>query len=181
METRMTRPSARQAIRFGSLALAAALLSACAQKKPEPVAQPAPPPALKPILMISDHRSGGSSDAHISFINGTDRTLQYVMFKTTAYTHSGQRVNSKKSGRPDTWLRVAGPIAPGAHSGEKIWTQVWQHRDLGCFRIEGAEVIYAEDQSVEYHTTDRFALLNGSELRNSSCGSGNLTAERVTP
>ena len=175
----MTIPSARQVIRLGSLALTAALLSACAQKKPEPVAQPKPAPVLKPVLMISDHRAGGSSDAHISFINGTDKTLQYVMFKTTAFTHSGQRVNSKKSGRPDTWLRVAGPFAPGEHSGDKVWKQVWQHRDLGCFRIEGAELIYAEDQSVEYHATERFALLNGSELRNSNCGNSNLTAERT--
>jgi len=182
MENSMTtRPSARSALRLGGLALAAALLSACVQEetlKP-PVAQKPEPVKLKPVLIISDHRAGGSRDAHISFINGTDKTLQYVMFKTAAYTHNGQRVYSKKSGRPDTWLRVAGPFAPGEHSGEKVWKQVWQHRDLDCFRIEGAELIFAEDQSVEYHTSDHFALVNGSDLRNRTCGSNKLaTAEQ---
>lgn len=177
METCMPRPSASHLIRLGGIALAAALLSACAQRQPEPVAQPKPAPAPKPVLMISDYRAGDGSDAYISFINGTSQTLQYVMFKTAAYTHGGLRVNAKKSGRPDTWLRVAGPFTPGEHSGEKIWKQVWKHRDLSCFRIEGAELIFA-DQSVEYHTTDHFALLNGGDARNRSCGSGNLTAER---
>jgi hypothetical protein len=180
METCMTKPSAPRAIRLGVLTLAATLLAACAhQKVPEPVAQPKPAPAPKPVLMISDYRASGSSDAHISFINGTDKTLQYVMFKTTAFTRNGQRVNSKKSGRPNAWLRVAGPFAPGEHSGEKVWKQVWQNRDLGCFRIEGAELIYAEDQSVEYHGSDHFALLNGGKLRNGRCGGGDLTAERT--
>lgn len=177
-----TRPSVRSALRLGGLALAAALLGACAQKempKP-PVAQKPEPVKPKPVLIISDHRASGNRDAHISFINGTDKTLQYVMFKTQAFTRDGQQVASKKSGRPDTWLRVAGPFAPGEHSGEKIWKQVWQHRNLDCFRIEGAELIFAEDQSVEYHTSDHFALINGSDLRNRTCGSNKLaTAEQT--
>ena len=182
METRMTTSlSARSALRLGSLALLAALISACAQKEiPEPVVQKPEPVKPKPVLIISDHRASNNRDAHISFTNGTGKTLQYVMFKTRAYTRDGQLVPSKKSGRPDTWLRVAGPFAPGEYSGEKIWKQVWQHRNLDCFHIEGAELIFAEDQSVEYHTSDHFALINGGDLRNRTCGNNKLaTADQA--
>lgn len=165
-------------LRLAALVVGCALLAACAQKQPEPVAQPAPKPAPKPVLLISDHHTRGNSDASISFTNGTDQTLQYVMFKTTAYTREGKPVSSKKSGRPNAWLRVAGPFAPGEHVGNKVWPKVWQHPNLGCFKIEGAELIFA-DQSVEYHATDRFALLNQSALSNAACGgSGVRTASQ---
>lgn len=157
-------------LRLGGLLVATALLAACAQKQPAPpVAKPEPKPEPKPVLLISDHHTRGSSDASISFTNGTGQTLQYVMFKTSAFTRSGKPVNSKKSGRRNAWLRVAGPFAPGEQVGNKVWKQVWRHPDLGCFKIEGAELIFA-DQSVEYHATDRFAMLNQSAIRNSACG-----------
>ncbi|MBV0932467.1 hypothetical protein [Marinobacterium weihaiense] len=157
-------------IRFGSLLAISVLLTACAQKQPESVAvKPEPKPEPKPVLLISDHHTRGSSDASISFTNGTDQTLQYVMFKTSAFTRAGKPVNARKSGRRNAWLRVAGPFAPGEEIGGKVWQKVWRHPNLGCFRIEGAELIFA-DQSVEYHGTDRFAMLNQSATRNAACG-----------
>lgn len=157
-------------LRLGGLLGISILLAACAQKPAAPpVAQKAPKPALKPVLLINDHHTRGSSDASISFTNGTDQTLQYVMFKTTAFTREGKPVHSKKSGRRDAWLRVAGPFAPGERIGDKVWQKVWQHPNLGCFRIEGAELIFA-DQSVEYHSTDRLAMLNQSAMQNAACG-----------
>ncbi|GAA0695897.1 hypothetical protein GCM10009104_24720 [Marinobacterium maritimum] len=158
-------------LRLGSLLAMSVLLAACAQKQPAPppVAKPAPKPEPKPVLLISDHHTRGSSDASISFTNNTGQTLQYVMFKTSAFTREGKPVNSKKSGRRNAWLRVAGPFAPGQSVGDKVWQKVWRHPNLGCFKIEGAELIFA-DQSVEYHTTDRFAMLNQSAMRNASCG-----------
>lgn len=157
-------------LRLGSLVAMSVLLAACAQKQPAPpVAKPEPKPEPKPVLLISDHHTRGNSDASISFTNGTGQTLQYVMFKTSAFTREGKPVNSKKSGRRNAWLRVAGPFAPGQSIGDKVWKKVWQHPNLGCFKIEGAELIFA-DQSVEYHTTDRFAMLNQSAMRNAACG-----------
>lgn len=158
-------------LRLGTLLAVSVLLAACAQKQPAPpvAAKPEPKPEPKPVLLISDHHTRGSSDASISFTNGTDQTLQYVMFKTSAFTREGKPVNSRKSGRRNAWLRVAGPFAPGEQVGNKVWKKVWRHPNLGCFKIEGAELIFA-DQSVEYHDTGRFALLNQSALRNASCG-----------
>lgn len=163
--------SLRSTFRLGGLMAVTALLAACAQKpQPEPVAvKPEPKPEPKPVLLISDHRTQGTGAANISFANGTDQTLQYVMFKTSAFTTDGKPVNAKKSGRRNAWLRVAGPFSPGEQISSKVWQKVWQHPNLGCFRIEGAELIFA-DQSVEYHEVDRMALLNKSALLNSACG-----------
>lgn len=164
----------RSPLKLGGLVIATTLLAACAQKQPEPVAvAPKPKPKPKPVLMISEHATQGTSAARINFTNGTGKTLQYVMFKTSAYTADGKPVNSKKSGRRNAWLRVAGPFAPGEISGDKVWKKVWQHPNLGCFRIEGAELIFA-DQSVEYHGVDRMALLNNSALLNTACGGRGL-------
>lgn len=156
-------------LRPGCLLALTALLAACAQQPAPRVAQPAPKPKPEPVLLISNHHTSGHSDAVISFTNGTGQTLQYVMFKTSAYTREGAPVNARKSGRRNAWLRVAGPFAPGESSGDKVWQQVWQHPNLSCFRIEGVELIFA-DQSVEYHPLDRLALLNRSALVNSACG-----------
>lgn len=157
-------------LRLGGLLATTLLLAACAQKQPPvPVVQPAPEPEPQPVLLISDHHTAGNSDASISFTNGTEQTLQYVMFKTSAFTRGGKPVHSKKSGRRNAWLRVAGPFVPGEQVGNKVWKKVWRHPNLGCFKIEGAELIFA-DQSVEYHTVDNFALLNQSHMRNAACG-----------
>ncbi|MBA4503475.1 hypothetical protein [Marinobacterium marinum] len=162
------------ALRLGGLLVVSTLLAACAQKQPEPVAvKPEPKPEPKPVLLISDHHTRGNSDASISFTNGTEQTLQYVMFKTSAFTREGNPVNSKKSGRRNAWLRVAGPFAPGEQVGNKVWKKVWQHPNLGCFKIEGAELIFA-DQSVEYHGFDRFAMMNQSAMQNASCGGAGM-------
>lgn len=147
------------------------LLSACAQK-PQPVVkapEPQKPVAPPPALVIKDYHpatpgSRGTVAAHINFINGTPNTLEYVMFKTTAFTDDGQIVHSKKSGRENAWLRVAGPFAPGESSGDKRWEQVWQNRELSCFRIEGAELIDVNGV-VEYYGADRIALLPQAAAR----------------
>ncbi len=169
-------PSSRNLLKLGGLIAATLLLAACANKpKQEPVAEkPVEPPKPKPVLLISSHGPQNNSAAQISFTNGTSRTLQYVMFKTTAYTDTGVLVPSKKSGRPNAWLRIAGPFGPNEVVSNKVWPKVWQHPHLSCFRIEGAELIF-DDQSVEYHGVDRMALLNQSALGNSACGGNGLS------
>lgn len=168
-------PSTPNLLKLGGLFAATLLLAACASKpEPEPVAEkPVAPPKPKPVLLISSHGPQDNSAAQINFTNGTGKTLQYVMFKTTAYTGEGDLVPSKKSGRRNAWLRVAGPFAPNEVVGNKVWPKVWQHPNLSCFRIEGAELIFA-DQSVEYHGVERMALLNQSALRNKACGGDGL-------
>ena len=139
---------------------------------PEPVAEvPPPPPLPKPALLISQMtpeapKARGDVGAYINFINGTDLTVEYVMFKTTAYDHNGRIVPSKRSGDPNTWLRVAGPFAPGQASGSKHWEQLWQNHNLRCFEIEGVELIYM-DGMVEFYHADRIAILPGSDSENS--------------
>lgn len=150
-------------------------ISACGyfQKKPEPepvVEVPPPPPLPRPALIVSQMtpeqpQARGDAGAFINFINGTDLTVQYVMFKTTAYDSQGRIVHSKKSGDPNTWLRVAGPFAPGQASGSRHWEQLWQNRDLRCFEIEGVELIYM-DGMVEFYESDRIAILPESGSSN---------------
>lgn len=158
-------------LRFLPVATASLLLAACAQQ-PQPVAEapvqkkPTPPP---PALVIRDYHpavpgSRGVVAAHIDFINTTPNTLEYVMFKTTAFTDDGKLVRSKKSGRENAWLRVAGPFAPGESSGDKRWEQVWQNKNLSCFRIEGAELIDVNGV-VEYYDANRIALLPQAAAR----------------
>ncbi|EXJ09466.1 MULTISPECIES: hypothetical protein [Nitrincola] len=170
-------------IRTAALLSTASLLSACGSldfsmfaRKSAPVEEVVevipPPPALpKPALIISrmvaePPQSRGDAGAYIDFINGTDLTVEYVMFKTTAYDESGRIVPAKRSGDPNTWLRVAGPFAPGQASGSRHWEQLWQNRNLRCFEIEGVELIYM-DGMVEFYESDRIALLPGSEDKNS--------------
>lgn len=159
------------------LILATATLSGClsfSKKTPEPepvVEVPPPPPLPKPALLISQMlpetpRARGDVGAYINFINGTDLTVEYVMFKTTAYDHHGRIVPSKRSGDPNTWLRVAGPFAPGQASGSRHWEQLWQNHNLRCFEIEGVELIYM-DGMVEFYEADRIAILPGSDDENS--------------
>lgn len=155
----------------------ALLLSACSfMKKEEPevvVVPPPPPPAepeLKPALLISqmypEQPTGrGDAGAFIDFVNATDGILEYVMFKTTAYDSQGRVVHSKKSGDPNTWLRIAGPFTPGQSSGSRHWEQLWQNLDLACFEIEGAEVIYINGL-VEFYHADQIAVLPSSETQN---------------
>ncbi|KAA0874636.1 hypothetical protein [Nitrincola tapanii] len=143
------------------------------QPEPEPVVEvPPPPPLPKPALIISQMmpekpQARGDAGAFINFINGTDLTVQYVMFKTTAYDRNGRIVHSKKSGDPNTWLRVAGPFAPGQASGSRHWEQLWQNRDLNCFEIEGVELIYM-DGMVEFYHSDRLSFLPDSD-RDNTC------------
>ena len=101
------------------------------------------------------------------------------MFKTTAYTADGKVVPSKKSGRPNAWLRVAGPFAPGASSGNKRWEKVWQNKKLSCFRIEGAELIDV-DGVVEYFEADQIKLAP-SAAASAECGAPALAqTSRIT-
>ena len=143
----------------------ALLITACAQK-PQPVAKPEPvKPEPPPALVIKDlHPAApekhGIVAAHIDFINCSQQTIEYVMFKTTAFTGDGQVVKAKKSGRPNAWLRVAGPFAPGESSGDKRWDKVWQNSKLSCFRIDGVETIDI-DGVVEYYGPERIALMPG--------------------
>lgn len=164
----------------------ALLLSACAEK-PQPVAQapePAPPPPKpKPTLQVTNFfpappEKKGVVAANIEFVNSTESTLEYVMFKTTAYTADGKLVPSKKSGRENAWLRVAGPFAPGQSSGNKRWDKVWQNSKLSCFRIEGAELIDV-DGVVEYFEIDQIKLPSAST--SAECGAPALAQTSAKP
>lgn len=156
--------SRRSAVRFALPVAGALLLAACAEK-PQPVVQQPPPPKKVeplPVLVINGMHPGAPARnkivaAHIDFSNGTKNTLEYVMFKTTAYTHAGEVVKSKKSGRDHAWLRVAGPFSPGEGSGDKRWEKVWQNDKIACFRIDGAEVIDIQGV-VEYYKADQIQL-----------------------
>ncbi|KEA64413.1 hypothetical protein ADIMK_1659 [Marinobacterium lacunae] len=109
--------------------------------------------------------------AHIDFVNGTQNTLDYVMFKTTAYTNDGKLVRAKKTGRENAWLRVAGPFAPGESSGDKRWDKVWQNSHLSCFRIDGAELIDVNGV-VEYYEADRIKLMPELASKGNCDGNG---------
>ncbi len=177
--------SRRSAARFIIPTAGALLLAACAEK-PQPVAQKPVPVIVEPppVLVINDMRPESPAKnkivaAHIDFSNGTKNTLEYVMFKTTAYTHSGDVVKSKKSGRDHAWLRVAGPFSPGEGSGDKRWEKVWQNDQIACFRIDGAEVIDIQGV-VEYYKADRIKLspaLAALGTCDGTTGKNNLAAQ----
>lgn len=141
-------------------ALTPILLAGCiATKEKAAVVEP-----LKPEqrLIVHDLRTDSSGKrnhvaAHVDFTNQTGRSLEYVMFKTTAFDNQGKLVPSLKSGRPNAWLRIAGPLHDGSRTGSNRWEKVWASADINCFRIEGAEVIY-EDSSVEFYKPDQIEM-----------------------
>ncbi|MFC6670066.1 hypothetical protein [Marinobacterium aestuariivivens] len=145
-------------------------------KKPEPPA-PEPEPVVKvkplkePVVQIHGFKpgqpgKGGLTDAHIRFSNVSDQTLQFVMFKTTAYDAEGHIVPAKKTNRPDAWLRVAGPFRPLAPPGEHKWDKIWQHKQIACFEVEGVEIIYM-DGANEYYNESRLGDILDTGLNNS--------------
>ncbi|SEG61264.1 hypothetical protein [Marinobacterium lutimaris] len=177
--------SRRSTVRFAIPVVGAMLLAACAEK-PQPVVQQPPPKIVEPlpVLVINGMHPGTPEKnkivaAHIDFSNGTKNTLEYVMFKTTAYTHGGEVVKSKKSGRDHAWLRVAGPFSPGEGSGDKRWDKVWQNDKIACFRIDGAEVIDIQGV-VEYYKADQIQLspaVAALGLCGGAVGQNNLAAQ----
>ena len=144
---------------FASLA-APLLLAGCVTIK-EKVAETPPPPMPEQRLVVHDLTTDTGKKklvaAQVDFTNKTGRSLEYVMFKTTAYDQQGQVVPSFKSGRPNAWLRIAGPIEHDSRTGAQRWEKVWASSAINCFRIEGAEVIY-EDSSVEFYQLDQIEL-----------------------
>jgi len=145
---------------FASLA-APLLLVGCVTTKEKLAEAPVPPPMPEQRLVVHDLMTETGKKqlvaAQVDFTNKTGRSLDYVMFKTTAYDRQGQVVPSLKSGRPNAWLRIAGPLQPGSRSGAQRWEKVWASSAINCFRIEGAEVIY-EDSSVEFYQLDQIEL-----------------------
>jgi hypothetical protein len=146
-------------------------------KKPAPVAQPEPEPVVyvrpipKPVVQVHGFRAskpgrGGLTDAHISFSNVSDQTFQFVMFKTRAYNADGKIINAKKTNRPDTWLRVAGPFSPFSNAGEHKWDKIWSNRKATCFEVEGVEVIYMNGAN-EYYNESRLSEILDPSLNNS--------------
>lgn len=141
-------------------ALTPALLAGCVGTKEKVTAVEPPKPEQR--LIVHDLRTEISSKrdqvaAHVDFTNHTGRSLEYVMFKTTAFDNQGKLVPSLKSGRPNAWLRIAGPLQDGSRTGANRWEKVWASADINCFRIEGAEVIY-EDSSVEFYKLDQIEM-----------------------
>ena len=145
---------------FASLA-APLLLAGCVTTKEKVAEVPVPPPMPEQRLVVHDLTTETGKKqlvaAQVDFTNKTGRSLEYVMFKTTAFDRQGQVVPSFKSGRPNAWLRIAGPLQPGSRTGAQRWEKVWASSAINCFRIEGAEVIY-EDSSVEFFQLDQIEL-----------------------
>lgn len=128
------------------------------QKK---VAKVAPPEPSQRLIVhdLSTEVSGKRSHvtAAVDFTNDTGRSLEYVMFKTTAFDQQGREIPSLKSGRPNAWLRIAGPLDHGDRTGAKRWEKVWASKHISCFKVEGAEVIY-DDSSVEFYNMDQISI-----------------------
>lgn len=141
-------------------AIVPALMAGCVTTK-EKVAEVEPPKPLQRLIVhdLSTDLSGKRNQvaANVDFTNHTGRSLEYVMFKTTAFDHQGKLIPSLKSGRPNAWLRIAGPLPDGGRTGSNRWEKVWANADINCFRIDGAEVIY-EDSSVEFYQLDQIEM-----------------------
>lgn len=136
--------------------------------EPEPVVKIKP--LKEPVVQIHGFQTGkpgkgGLTDAHISFSNVSDQTLQFVTFKTTAYDAEGRIVPAKKTSRPDAWLRVAGPFHPFASAGEHKWDKIWQSKNITCFEVEGVEIIYM-DGANEYYNESRLGDILDTGLDN---------------
>jgi hypothetical protein len=95
--------------------------------------------------------------AVIDFSNQTDRDLDYVMFKATAFDKDGQIIPAMKSGDDHAYLRIAGPLTANHRTGDQQWDKVWADTGVSCFRIESAELIFS-DSSVEDYSNDQIEL-----------------------
>ena len=141
--------------------ITALVLAGCVTTKEKVVEAPPQPVQPEQRLVVHDLTTETGSKqlvaAQVDFTNKTGRSLEYVMFKTTAYDQQGQVVPSVKSGRPNAWLRIAGPLHPGSRTGAQRWDKVWANAQIDCFRIEGAELIF-DDSSVEFYNTDQIEL-----------------------
>lgn len=169
-----------KAWKFLVVATTAIALAGCGnmfKRKPASVAVVPPKPAVyvrhipKPVVKVQGFRAGnpskaGLTDAHFSFSNVSDQTFQFVMFKTTAYDVNGNIVNAKKTNRPNTWLRVAGPFSPFASAGEHKWENIWRNKQATCIEVEGVEIIYM-DGANEFYNESRLSEILDPGLINS--------------
>lgn len=136
------------------------VLSGCQITKPKTAAVAPPPPPPQKLIVHNLSTQVGKRQivaAEVDFSNDTGRSLDYVMFKTRAFDHNGKEIPAMKSGQPNAWLRIAGPISHGHRTGGQRWDKVWANSNISCFRIEGAEVIY-EDSSVEFYEMDQIEM-----------------------
>lgn len=143
-----------------TVTLASALLTGC-NTKPK-VAESDQTPHYQDERLVIHHLSADTSNlklasAEIDFSNKTGRSLSYVMFKTTAYDHQGKVVAAKKSGAQNAYLRIAGPIEDSNRTGTNRWDSVWTHRQVACFKIDSAEVIFS-DSSVEDFSLEQIEM-----------------------
>ena len=143
--------------------LASVLATGCSWDRFKSAKTPPPlPPAPTEKLIVHNLTTdiGGKRNhvaAHVDFSNQTGRALDYVMFKTRAFDQKGVEIPALKSGKPNAWLRIAGPFTSGHRTGNQRWEKVWASAELTCFRIEGAELIF-DDSSVEFYEMDKIEL-----------------------
>lgn len=135
-------------------------LTGCVSKPEKVAVAPAPQLPEQRLIVHDLNTEAGKKSmiaAQVDFTNMTGRSLEYVMFKTTAFDAQGKVIPSHKSGRPNAWLRIAGPLVDKSRTGVQRWDKVWAGTEVSCFRIEGAEVIF-EDSSVEFYQLDQIEM-----------------------
>jgi len=141
-----------------SLSIVALIVVGCA--KPKKVAVVYPPLITADAAPVIS-KSKKSAGIKIDFKNITDSSYSYARFKLTAYNSTGDVIKPKKGNRSSAYVRLAGPINPGA-SKTTTWSNTWANNKLQCISLDEVELIFA-DGSVETATDNR--LLSNKQGR----------------
>ena len=94
--------------------------------------------------------SAGGVDVEAAVVNATDKTFKYVILIVAPYNRVGDEVESDIGSKSDARLKLTGPVEPG--SGDVYtWENVWYNYSISTVKIEGAEVIYMDGTTQEFH------------------------------
>ena len=69
--------------------------------------------------------SAGGVGVQISIKNDSEKTIKYVSFKVIPYNAVNDVVSSSIGGVTDKWLKITGPINPGARCNGARWESLW--------------------------------------------------------
>ena len=82
--------------------------------------------------------SAGGVGVQISIKNDSEKTIKYVRFKVIPYNAVNDVVSSSIGGVTDKWLKITGPIHPGARYNRAQWESLWYNYSIA--RVEILEI-----------------------------------------
>ena len=88
--------------------------------------------------------TAGGVGVLISIKNDSEKTIKYVIFEVIPYNAVNDVAPSSIGGETNKWLKITGPINPGANNMDSIWESQWYNFSICTVKIVQIDVIYMD-------------------------------------